>query len=648
MGLRMPGPTAHSLSKNFWFRLVVPERLRAKVGKREIRFSLGTSDPAVAKIRQAQELAKWRTRFLELDRDIEHEALSRAPALVDAFLEAMGQRNGDYDSAVYAIQKFIVLRLFSAWGRDEFRDREADRAFAFMPNREFWRAGEPGGVGDLIPDEEREETLARVLMLNRNRATQGIGFSEVLQRLLRAERWDVLDLEVGLVGGHAGTTITPGSPLFDAVAEQFLRRLVYHVPCHVDAKAAGYFSRIEQDPGTSPPQQETTAAPAVRPPVQPDKKGRRPITEAFAKWLELRAPRPQSRIEAERAVKRFVDIHGDLQIGAITRDHVLEYRDVISRIPKNVDLKKLKAAGGSLRALAANEVDPDRRLSPGAVRKDVGAIAAILALVRDEGWIETNVATGVIVAGYSKTRQGQRTPRMPLRRSMMQTLFASPLFTGCAGPRDIDRTREGRNVYQDELYWAFLFGATAGPRLEEIGQIRLDDIEIIPRREEEHPTVAIHVTGTGDGESIKNDESARVIVVHPRLLDLGFLKYVEARRGAGAERLFDLKQSVTGKWTKELSRRVNRYVDRVVTADPRYVFHSMRHEFKDRAEETISTRVHDRITGHTPATVGGRYGLGASVDLIAREIEKLDLSFVDWGRLRTAAARSKLRKMMGH
>jgi len=635
----MPGPTTHSLSKNFWFRLVVPERLRESVGKREIRFSLGTSDPEVAKIRQAQELAKWRTRFLELDREIEQEALSRAPALVDGFLEAMGQRNGDYDSAVYAIQKFIVLRLFSAWGRDEFRDREADRAFAFMPNRETWRAGDLGDVADLIPDEEREETLARVLMLNRSRPTQGLGFSEVLQRLLKAERWDVLDLEVAMVADHAGTAIAAGSPLFDAVGEQLLRRLVHHVPRHVDAKAAGYFSRIEQAPASAP-QQETKLTPPPRLLAKPHGKSRQPISAAFAKWLELRAPRPQSRIEAERAVKRFIDIHGDLPVGAITRDHILEYRDVISRIPKNVDLKKLKAIGGSLRALAGNDVDPDRKLSPGAVRKDVGAIAAILALVRNEGWIEANVATGVIVAGYSKTRQGQRTPRMPLRRSMMETLFASPLFTGCAGPSDIQRTWPGDFVYQDELYWSFLFGATAGPRLEEIGQIKLDDIEILPR-EEGHPIVAIYVTGTGEGESIKNDESSRVIVVHPRLLDIGFLQYVKRRRAAGAQRLFDLKQSATGKWTKELSRRVNRYVDRTVTDDPRYVFHSMRHEFKDRAEATIATRVHDKITGHSPGTVGARYGLGASIDLIAREIQKLDLSFIDWPRLQRAEIRCR-------
>lgn len=337
-------------------------------------------------------------------------------------------------------------------------------------------------------------------------------------------------------------------------------------------------------------------------------------------------------------MRRFIDIHGDLPVAAITREHILEYRDVVSRIPKNVNLEKLKVAGGSLRDLARSEIDAARRLSPGAVRKDVGVIAAVLALVRNEGWIDDNVATGIVVAGYSKTRQRQRTPRLPLRRSMMETLFASPLFTGCEGRRDVERTRPGQKVYQDELYWTFLFGATAGPRLEEIGQIKLDDIESIPR-DEGNPTVAIYVTGTGAGESIKNDESARVIVVHPRLLDLGFLEHVERRRAAGAERLFDLKQSASGKWTKELSRRVNRYVDRVVTNDPRYVFHSMRHEFKDRAEETISTRIHDRMTGHSPATVGGRYGVGASVELIAREIEKLDLSFVDWRRLSEAAGR---------
>jgi hypothetical protein len=366
-------------------------------------------------------------------------------------------------------------------------------------------------------------------------------------------------------------------------------------------------------------------------------KGTRPLSEGFVHWARLRVPRPQSEIEAKRAVERFIALNGDLAVGAITRDHLLDYRDFISRMPTNLNLDRLKASQLGFRAAVEKAIErageDARTLSPGAIKKDMGALGAVLTLLRNEGWITDNVSAGIAVPGYSKTRRAQRTPRLPLRPWMMEKLFASPLFTGCEGPADIQRTRPGSRLYQDELYWSFLFGATAGPRLEEVGQIRLDDIEVLPQPGGP-PLTAIYVTGTGEGESIKNDESARIIIVHRRLLELGFLDYVERRRAAGAERLFDLTQSATGKWTKELSRRVNR----VVTDDPRYVFQSLRHEFKDRAEWTISSRVHDRITGHSPSNVGGRYGLGASIELMSRELEKLDLSFVDWGRLQAAAA----------
>jgi len=350
-------------------------------------------------------------------------------------------------------------------------------------------------------------------------------------------------------------------------------------------------------------------------------------------------------LEAKRAIDRFIALNGDLPVERITRDHLLDYRDFISRRPTNLNFAKLKASRSGFRGAVEQAIDRGgegaRTLSPAAIKKDIGALGAVLVILRNEGWISDNVSAGIAIPGYSRMRRAQRAPRLPLRPAMMEVLFGSPLFTGCEGRSDIKRTRPGKKVYQDELYWCFLFGATAGPRLEEVGQIRLDDIEV-RKREGQQPIVAIYVTGTGEGESIKNDESARVIVVHPRLLDLGFLDYVRRRRQAKAVRLFDLKQSpTTGKWTKELSRRVNRYVDRVVTDDPRFVFHSLRHEFKDRAEMTISTRVHDRITGHSPATVGGRYGLGASVELMARELEKLDLSFVDWPRLQRAAARRR-------
>ena len=647
MRLRLPGPTTHPRSSNLWFRMTVPERLRVRVGKREIKFSLETSDAGEAKIRQAAEQARWRSYFKQLEAEIDQEAIADAPVIVDAFLEDMARRNGVLGNVIFGLQTAIAMRLFIAWGRDEFRSRRADRAFAFMPGRNAWRGADFGDIAAIIPDEDRDALLARIDVLHRHRDTQGAGFSEVLAYLLKAGKWEVLRIEILLIEDHAGIKMPPGSPLFDAVAENLLRRLVEHTHPSRDAILASLVA-----PPTPVGAPLLAAVPPDRKPGgRSGGKGSRPLSEGYAHWIQLRAPRPQSELEAKRAIDRFIALNGDLPVERITRDLLLDYRDFISRMPTNLNMDKLKGSRlgfrGAVEMALEQAGEGARTLSPGAIKKDMGALGAVLTLLRNEGWIPDNVSAGISVPGYSKTRRSQRTPRLPLRPSMMEKLFASPLFTGCEGPTDIKRTRPGRHVYQDELYWSFLFGATAGPRLEEIGQIRLDDIEE-QRGKDGKAIVVIYVTGTGADENIKNDESARVIVVHPRLLDLGFQKYVEARRAAGADRLFELKQSATGKWTKELSRRVNRYVDRTVTDDPRYVFHSLRHEFKDRAEWTISTRVHDRITGHSPATVGGRYGVGASIELIARELEKLDLAFVDWPRLQRAAARSNRGQITAH
>ena len=225
----------------------------------------------------------------------------------------------------------------------------------------------------------------------------------------------------------------------------------------------------------------------------------------------------------------------------------------------------------------------------------------------------------------------------------MQTLFDSPLFTGCRGKSDIDRTKVGACIYQDELYWVFLFGVMSGPRLREIGQIALSDISQINLSRTfgkglERSCTIVQITGSGEGQELKNDESERVIVTHERLIELGFNDYVEARRKSGKLNLFDMIVNNEEQFTREFSRRLNHYIDRVVVDDPRYVFHSTRHEFTDRAEMSdIPPRVTNAIKGHAHASVGDNYGLGPSVSVQYHHLKKLDLGFIDWQRLIAAA-----------
>jgi hypothetical protein len=60
-------PKLHRDSGIFLFRKRVPERLKAVVGKTEIKFSLHTRDPVVARIRNLEEMARLARCWAELD-----------------------------------------------------------------------------------------------------------------------------------------------------------------------------------------------------------------------------------------------------------------------------------------------------------------------------------------------------------------------------------------------------------------------------------------------------------------------------------------------------------------------------------------------------------------------------------------------------
>jgi hypothetical protein len=66
MPLAMSRPWKHPSSGVYWVRKGVPEDLRALVGKREEKRSLGTRDPAEAKRRHAEALAEIELRWANL------------------------------------------------------------------------------------------------------------------------------------------------------------------------------------------------------------------------------------------------------------------------------------------------------------------------------------------------------------------------------------------------------------------------------------------------------------------------------------------------------------------------------------------------------------------------------------------------------
>nr|WP_047573961.1 site-specific integrase [Methylobacterium sp. ZNC0032] len=66
MALAMARPWKHPKTGIYWFRKRVPDELRARIGKTEEKQSLGTRDPAEAKIKQLEVLAAVEVRWANL------------------------------------------------------------------------------------------------------------------------------------------------------------------------------------------------------------------------------------------------------------------------------------------------------------------------------------------------------------------------------------------------------------------------------------------------------------------------------------------------------------------------------------------------------------------------------------------------------
>lgn len=650
MGRRMSHSYKRSKSKFEQFRMAVPADLQDRVGQKNWTQSLGTTDPVLAAERRGQLIASHKEKIRELRAEQEHNAIGEAIALLDRTFERLADRRGSMDASIAQQLNLLASFVCDSWVDADDVDR-----------RQTWGdmiVLEPRVKVEAVPsidtEPEREIFRLRAQLIEERGIADGLVHQELARLLLKRRIFRPIWFVVSHLSSLEPRLKLERDEVYDAVAEAYLRRLAEHEftswpsSIHEALIPAVHIKRVsptQVEPGSLLAQQPVDAGAGGESLLS------KSLTEAHHYWIENRKPGPSAVTEASRSINRFVALFGDTLVKEITRQQVIEFRNLISDIPPQTELSKVNASGRTLRQVidVAREKrraweEGDRRtpepgrLAPASVKKDVGALSQIIGKIAADVGSGINVAAKVEIAGYSKKRKGQKVPRLPYTPAMMQALFDSPLYTGCAGYSDAARTQPGTHLYQDEMYWSFLFGVVAGPRLGEIGQIALTDVHYCDLRrtfgdEYEGSCTYLHITGSGENQRVKTAESDRYVVIHDRLIDVGFDEYVERRRKAGKIRLFDLEPDEDGNFTKELSRRLNRYLDRIVTTDPRYVFHSTRHEFTDRANlSEMPTRVANSIKGHANSTVGDDYGL-VSILNQSVHLTKLKVGFIDWGRL---------------
>jgi integrase len=327
------------------------------------------------------------------------------------------------------------------------------------------------------------------------------------------------------------------------------------------------------------------------------------LSRVLELWTAERKPGQKTEREWQTAVRRFQELHGDLPVDGITKAHIVNFKDVLLQVPAVLPrhIQKLPLP----KIVAMTKGDDHPRLSDASVTKYLGAIKRLLSWSVDNGYVEGNVATGVKVAQAKDIAD----KRVAFDKNDLQKIFA-----------DIGRFRES----EPAKFWIPLLAAFAGARLEELGQLTVDDIS-------QKDGIDVISINAEKGKSLKTKSSVREIPIHTELIKCGFLDYVATRRSAGGGRLFpDMKRGSLGTLSDIFSKWFTRYRRSLGITDSRKPFHSFRHGFKQACRAAgMGEEIHDSLTGHSNGSVGRGYGgvpLTTKAEAIQRIQYDVDLS----------------------
>lgn len=203
---------------------------------------------------------------------------------------------------------------------------------------------------------------------------------------------------------------------------------------------------------------ETPDRPAAMTPPNPAET----LSAMHDRWVALFSPGRKARDDNRLYLNAFIGIYGDLPAAAVTRKMIRDFRELLRKRPRNMpaDIAKLplrdQVGWGETQQncvfLTAQTVNA----------KGIGSLSAVLEAAKKDDLIEVNPCLGQLIPV-----KGHALDRLPYDVEDLNRIFATAIYT------------EGKRFAAgagDAQFWMPLIALFAGARLEEIGQLLVEDI----------------------------------------------------------------------------------------------------------------------------------------------------------------------------
>ncbi|MEC4747711.1 site-specific integrase [Methylomicrobium sp. Wu6] len=294
----------------------------------------------------------------------------------------------------------------------------------------------------------------------------------------------------------------------------------------------------------------------------------------------------------------FLELMDDRPVNGILQAHINAFFDEVQRLPPHAGNSK-KYEGMTLREIIA--ANTGESISAGTFKSTYRALISIFlnwAAIhyQDQGFPTLSVQ-GAVYRG--ERSRGINKQRAATKKELQKLFGHAKMKLFSADPESA------------HFYWLPLIGLHTGARINEVCQLN-PQTDIV----QDEKTGIWFFAFTDEGEaaegvekSIKTESSRRVVPVHSRLIELGFLNYVERIKAGGHKQIFPQWKPRYGKASIDAKIWFTNYIGSIGLKDETpgarlSGFHAFRHGFITYAITNKISGVF-QITGHEVESVDG-------------------------------------------
>jgi integrase len=369
----MPKPALTYMTRRgsvYWLRMAVPLDLVERFGRREIKHSLRTRSPAVAKVR-CQRLG---SEFLQLI-----ARMRGMPELTQKTIQDLARRYFEQELASTEELAYLIPSDPAVDQAFEAQDSldEAERLRTSLAERRY----------DPITKGVAAEALSSEGLTPKDLAFEN--FDQLCVAILRA-RIEAHRNYAAKLRGRCDE-IAPRDPLFAGIVSAAM-------------------------PGLSGMPQEASE---------------RSIGFLIPNYLDMKRPEwaPRTRLDNKRVLDLFAEVVGaNRPIDTISKDELRAFRDVLLRLPKNYTKRKANTGQSIHAVIKSGEKDVIQKPT---ITKYLTRTYAFLDWCAGEGYLASTLPR---MKGPTVSSIEAHDARYSFSKDQLRALFSSPVYAGCKSP----------------------------------------------------------------------------------------------------------------------------------------------------------------------------------------------------------------------